>query len=60
MRMHGFTAYQLAELVRCGFATTSTGHVVGEWRQPIEVKTSKITEAGGARRSDVMEPSRRQ
>jgi len=45
MRMHGFTAYQLAELVRFGFATTSTERVVGEWRQPIEVKRLKIIEA---------------
>jgi len=46
MRMHGFTADQLAELVRVGFAATTTERVVGEWRQPLEVKRLKITEAG--------------
>jgi hypothetical protein len=46
MRMHGFTASQLAELVRFGFAATTTERVVGEGRQPLEVKRLKITEAG--------------
>jgi hypothetical protein len=46
MRMHGFTADQLAELVRAGFAATATERTVGEWRQPLEVKRFKITEAG--------------
>ena len=46
MRMHGFTADQLAELVRLGFAATTTESAVGEWRQPLEVKRLKITEAG--------------
>jgi len=46
MRMHGFTADQLAELVRVGFAATTTEHMIGEWRQPLEVKRLKITEAG--------------
>jgi hypothetical protein len=36
----------LAELVRVGFAATTTEHVIGEWRQPLEVKRLKITEAG--------------
>jgi hypothetical protein len=44
MRMHGFTADQLAELVRAGFAATTTERMLGEWRQPLE--TLKITEAG--------------
>jgi hypothetical protein len=46
MRMHGFTADQLAELVRVGFAATTTERVMGEWRQALEVKKLKITEAG--------------
>jgi hypothetical protein len=46
MRMHGFTADELAELVRAGFAATATERTVGEWRQPLEVKRFKITEAG--------------
>ena len=46
MRMHGFEAYQLAELVRFGFVATTTERVIGEWRQPLEVKRLKITEAG--------------
>ena len=46
MRMHGFTDDQLAELVRVGFAVTTTERVLGEWRQPLEVKTLKITQAG--------------
>jgi len=46
MRMHGFTADQLAELVRAGFANTTTERTLGEWRQPLEVKRLKITEAG--------------
>ena len=40
MRMHGFTADQLAELVRAGFAATTSE------RQPLEVERLKITEAG--------------
>ena len=44
--MHGFTADQLRELVRVGLAATSTERVVGEWQQPLEVKTLKITQAG--------------
>ena len=46
MRMHGFTAAQLAELVRAGFAATTTERMLGELRQPLEVKRLKITEAG--------------
>jgi len=46
MRMHGFTADELAELVRAGFAATATERTVGEWRQPLEVKRFKINEAG--------------
>jgi len=46
MRMHGFTADELAELVRAGFAATATERTLGEWRQPLEVKRFKITEAG--------------
>jgi hypothetical protein len=46
MHMHGFTADQLAELVRAGFAATTTERMLGEWRQPVEVKRLKITEAG--------------
>jgi hypothetical protein len=46
MRMHGFTADQLAELVRFGFAATTSERVISEWQQPLEVKKLKITEAG--------------
>jgi hypothetical protein len=46
MRMHGFTAAQLAELVRVGFADSTTERVIGEWQQPLEVKRLKMTEAG--------------
>jgi hypothetical protein len=46
MRMHGFTTYQLAELVRAGFAAATSERVVGEWQQPLEVKRLTITEAG--------------
>jgi hypothetical protein len=46
MRIHGFTADQLAELVRIGLVATTNERVVGEWRQPLEVKRLKITEAG--------------
>ena len=46
MRMHGFTTDQLAELVRAGFAATTTERVVSEWRQPLEVKMLRITQAG--------------
>jgi hypothetical protein len=46
MRMHGFTADQLTELVRVGFAAAITERTVGEGRQPLEVKRFKITEAG--------------
>jgi hypothetical protein len=46
MRMHGFTADQLRELVRVGLAATSTERAVGEWQQPLEVKRLKITQAG--------------
>jgi hypothetical protein len=45
MRMHGFTADELTELVRAGFAATATERTVGG-RQPLEVKRFKITEAG--------------
>jgi hypothetical protein len=44
MHMHGFTAYELAALVRVGYAATTTERVVGD--QPLEVKRLKITEAG--------------
>ena len=46
MRMHGFTTDQLAELVRFGFVVTTTERVVSEWRQSLEVKKLKITQAG--------------
>jgi hypothetical protein len=46
MRMHGFTADQLAELVSVGFVATTTERMIGEWRQPLGVKRLKITEAG--------------
>jgi hypothetical protein len=46
MRIHGFTADQLAELVRVGFATVTTERVTGAWRQPHEVIRLKITEVG--------------
>jgi hypothetical protein len=44
MHMHGFTAYELAALVRVGYAATTTERVVGD--QLLEVKRLKITEAG--------------
>jgi hypothetical protein len=31
------TADQLAELVRAGFAATTTERMLGEWRQPLEL-----------------------
>jgi hypothetical protein len=46
MRMHGFTTDQMSELVRAGFAARTTERVLGEWRQVIEVKRLKITQAG--------------
>jgi hypothetical protein len=42
MRMHGFTAYELAELVRLGYTTTTTERV----GRGIERQTQTITEAG--------------
>jgi hypothetical protein len=45
MLLHGFTADQVAELVRDGFAATTVERVVGGLR-PSEVTRSKITEAG--------------
>lgn len=45
MLLHGFTAEQLAELVRVGFAATTIERVVGG-AQTVEVTRLKITEAG--------------
>jgi hypothetical protein len=45
MRMHGFTADQLAALVRIGFAATTIERTIGGAR-PSEVIRFKITEAG--------------
>jgi hypothetical protein len=45
MRAHGFTAEQLAELLRIGFAVETTERVVGSG-QMFEVKTLRISEAG--------------
>jgi hypothetical protein len=45
MLLHGFTAAQLAELVRAGFAARTIERAVGAAR-PSEVKRFKITEAG--------------
>ena len=45
MRAHGFTADQLAELVRIGFFVETTGRVVGSG-QMFEVERLRITEAG--------------
>ena len=42
---HGFTAHQLARLVRFGFAAKTTERVVGGG-QTFEVARLKITEAG--------------
>jgi hypothetical protein len=36
----------MSELVRAGFAARTTERVLGEWRQVIEVKRLKITQAG--------------
>jgi hypothetical protein len=44
MLLHGFTAEQLAELVRVGFAATTIERVVGE--EPFDIACFKITEAG--------------
>ena len=45
MLLHGFTADQLAALVRIGFAATTIERMAGGVR-PSEVKRFKITEAG--------------
>jgi hypothetical protein len=45
MLLHGFTAAQLAELVRVGFAATTIERVVGV-AQTVEVTRLKITEVG--------------
>jgi hypothetical protein len=45
MLLRGFTAEQLAELVRVGFAATTIERVVGG-AQTVEVTRLKITEAG--------------
>ena len=45
MLLHGFTAEQLAELVRDEFAATTIERVVGG-AQTSEVEEYKITEAG--------------
>jgi hypothetical protein len=45
MLLHGFTADQLAELVRAGFVATTVECVVGG-AQTVEVIRLKITEAG--------------
>jgi hypothetical protein len=45
MGLHGFTAEQLSELVRVGFASTTIERVVGS-AQTDEVTRFKITEAG--------------
>jgi hypothetical protein len=45
MLLHGFTADQLAELVRVGFAATAIERVVGS-AQTVEVTRLKITEEG--------------
>jgi hypothetical protein len=46
MLLHGFTAEQLAELARAGFAATSTERVVGG-AQTVEVIKLKIRALGG-------------
>jgi hypothetical protein len=46
MRAHGFTADQVAELVRIGFAVNATERVVGAAGQMLDVKRLKITEEG--------------
>jgi hypothetical protein len=43
MRIHGFKAYQLVELVRLGFVARTTEPMLSE---PLEVTRLKITEAG--------------
>ena len=45
MRAHGFTADQLAELVRIGFVTKATKPAVGG-QGPFDIARFKITEAG--------------
>ena len=45
MRAHGFTADQLADLVRIGFVAKATEPAVGG-REPFDIARFKITEAG--------------
>jgi hypothetical protein len=45
MLLHGFTVAQLAELVRDGFAATTTEPAVGDGQQ-FDIARFKITEAG--------------
>jgi hypothetical protein len=46
MGAHGFTADQLAKLVRIGFADKTTECVVGGVEQTSEVERFKISEEG--------------
>ena len=46
MSVHGFTADQLAELVRIGFAAKITERVLGGVGQALEVERFKIAEEG--------------
>jgi len=46
MTAHGFTADQLAQLVRTGFAVMTAEQVVGGIERTFEVKGFKITEDG--------------
>jgi hypothetical protein len=45
MLLHGFTVAQLAELVRDGFAATTTERAVGGG-EPFDIDRFKITDAG--------------
>ena len=46
MGAHGFTAEQLADLVRLGFAAKTPERIMGGVEQTLEVKTFKITDDG--------------
>ena len=46
MRAHGFTADQLAIMVRMGFAAQNAERVVGTFGQTSNIKRFRITEEG--------------
>jgi hypothetical protein len=46
MLAHGFTADQLSEVVRIGFAAKSTERIAGRFGEMSEIKRFNITEEG--------------